>query len=237
MYTQPTARKFHTRGPAVAQHRPHPTPHRQIHPRPCARALGGPKLFIDSFIANTWASKYERVAAIEAKYEEEIKALEQELDQSHLGVSGGGGGDAGLLGSAAKAKAAKAREAGGGGGPAAGGLLGTAVVPDAAAPAALVPAVMGGLEPIRLAVAAARAQASTAAAERSASGGRAGAAPVRGGFGAPAAGGPAPDGPAAGGPTRVARLSSGEEGPLLTNVALDDVDPFAAGRRQDGGGM
>lgn len=34
------------------------------------------QLFIDSFIANTWASKYERIAAVEASYQEQLKALD-----------------------------------------------------------------------------------------------------------------------------------------------------------------
>jgi hypothetical protein len=34
------------------------------------------QLFIDSFIANTWASKYERFAAVEASYNEQMQQLE-----------------------------------------------------------------------------------------------------------------------------------------------------------------
>jgi len=34
------------------------------------------QLFIDSFIANTWASKYERFAAVEAAYNEQLQQLE-----------------------------------------------------------------------------------------------------------------------------------------------------------------
>lgn len=34
------------------------------------------QLFIDSFIANTWASKYERFAAVEASYNEQLAALD-----------------------------------------------------------------------------------------------------------------------------------------------------------------
>lgn len=34
------------------------------------------QLFIDSFIANTWASKYERFAAVEATYNEQMQQLE-----------------------------------------------------------------------------------------------------------------------------------------------------------------
>jgi sodium/bile acid cotransporter 7 len=33
------------------------------------------QLFIDSFIANTWASKYERLSAVEAAYTEQLKQL------------------------------------------------------------------------------------------------------------------------------------------------------------------
>ncbi|KAI8475139.1 MAG: hypothetical protein J3K34DRAFT_517583 [Monoraphidium minutum] len=171
-------------------------------------------LFIDSFIANTWASKYERIALIEKKYEDEIKALE---DDANLG-------QADLVKSKAKAAAAAA---GSDDGSAAGGMLGTKVSPDSpAAPAALGAAAAaahaGGLAPIRAAVAAARAAA--------AAGGRGG-----GGAGAGAAGGGgAGGGGAAAPPARIARLSSGggEDGGLLTNVALDDVDPLAQGRRQ-----
>ena len=38
------------------------------------------QLFIDAFIANTWASKYERLAAVEASYKAELKQLEAAHD-------------------------------------------------------------------------------------------------------------------------------------------------------------
>lgn len=34
------------------------------------------QLFIDSYIANTWSSKYERLAAVEASYTDQLQALE-----------------------------------------------------------------------------------------------------------------------------------------------------------------
>ncbi len=39
-----------------------------------------PQLFIDAFIANTWSSKYERIQALENKYEEQLAALEHSDD-------------------------------------------------------------------------------------------------------------------------------------------------------------
>jgi sodium/bile acid cotransporter 7 len=38
------------------------------------------QLFIDSFIANTWASKYERLSQVEAQYKAELSALEAAAD-------------------------------------------------------------------------------------------------------------------------------------------------------------
>lgn len=175
-------------------------------PLPCS-----PQLFIDSFIANTWASKYERIAAIEAKYEEEIKALESD-DGS--GTAAADASDPTGAAAKAKVKAAAAAAADSSLDGEKGGLLGTKVSPDVASPAALS-AGAAGLAPIRAAVAAAR----MAAASATANGGSGGGGAARGGGGG-------------GSPMRIARLSSGEDGGLLTNVALDDVDPLAKGRQQ-----
>ncbi|GBF95507.1 BASS family transporter: sodium ion bile [Raphidocelis subcapitata] len=180
------------------------------------------QLFIDSFIANTWASKYERIAAIEAKYEAEIKALDEAAPGAAIVAK-------------TKAKAAAAGAAASPRAPA-GGLLGTAVAPDAPAPAALpapgeaAAAAAGGLQPIRAAVAAARAAAAMAAAAAgpqpgAAGGGRAAGGAARARAPVAAAGAVAP-------PVRAARLSDDEGAGLLANVPLDDVDPLAAGRRQ-----
>lgn len=52
------------------------------------------QLFIDSFIANTWASKYERIAAVEASYQDQLKALDA-ADKVAGKVSSSGGAAAG----------------------------------------------------------------------------------------------------------------------------------------------
>eukprot|EP00882_Tetradesmus_deserticola_P021067 GHRQ01022789.1.p1 GENE.GHRQ01022789.1~~GHRQ01022789.1.p1 ORF type:complete len:168 (+),score=52.19 GHRQ01022789.1:214-717(+) len=42
------------------------------------------QLFIDSFIANGWASKYERLALVQATYDEELKQLEPSASGADL---------------------------------------------------------------------------------------------------------------------------------------------------------
>lgn len=41
------------------------------------------QLFIDSFIANTWASKYEHLSAVEATYKEQLQQIDADLHDSH----------------------------------------------------------------------------------------------------------------------------------------------------------
>lgn len=63
------------------------------------------QLFIDSFIANTWASKYERFAAVEAVYNEQLA----QLDAAGPAAAAGG------LGQQVAAKVAAKLSAGGAG--------------------------------------------------------------------------------------------------------------------------
>lgn len=51
------------------------------------------QLFIDSFIANTWSSKYERIAAVEASYKEQLKELEGRHSSSGGAAPGSDGAD------------------------------------------------------------------------------------------------------------------------------------------------
>jgi hypothetical protein len=59
------------------------------------------QLFIDSFIANGWSSKYERLALVQASYNEELKQLEANASSTDLAekvaakVSSSGGAAAG----------------------------------------------------------------------------------------------------------------------------------------------
>eukprot|EP00878_Enallax_costatus_P021897 GHUV01023208.1.p1 GENE.GHUV01023208.1~~GHUV01023208.1.p1 ORF type:complete len:388 (+),score=105.85 GHUV01023208.1:827-1990(+) len=55
------------------------------------------QLFIDSFIANTWSSKYERIAAVEASYKEQLKALEARSSSSGGAAPSSNGGAPDLI--------------------------------------------------------------------------------------------------------------------------------------------